>query len=165
MSHVTHVCVAVCCSVLQCVAVCCSALQVCCSVLHCVAPPSLRRKCLFSKAVVAKHLFAFSVFARGNSIGVGTDNSIDTELGKLLGYYPNNQHEMLHTVAAQQRPGNLPVSAPEASQPQSPRAQNQANPGRMASQRRKSQPGDTTAADRSAGTMDKSRVSRAKMLN
>ena len=35
-----HVCVAVCCSVLQCVAVCCSVLQcvaVCCSVLQCVA--------------------------------------------------------------------------------------------------------------------------------
>jgi len=52
MSHMTHQCVAVCCSVLQCVAVCCSVLQdcltkkfarlkwrvaVCCSVLHCVA--------------------------------------------------------------------------------------------------------------------------------
>jgi len=105
------------------------------------------------------HLCASSVFARGNSIGGRTDDSIDTGLNKFLGYYPNNQHEMLHTDAVQQRPGNLPASAPEASQQKSPRAQKQANPGRPASQRRKSQPGDTTAADRTAGTMDTSHIS------
>jgi len=80
-------------------------------------------------------------------------------LGKLLGYYPNNQHEMLHTDAAQQRSGNSPTSAPEASQQKSPQAQKHANPGRPSSQRRKSQPGDTTAADRTAGTTDTSHIS------
>jgi len=72
-----------------------------------------------------KPSFALSVFARGNSFGARTDNSIDNGLGKLLGYYPNIQHEMLHTDVAQQRPGNLP-SAPQASQ-KPLRAQNQAN--------------------------------------
>ena len=75
---------------LQCVAVCCSVLQCVASVLQCVAlccTPLPEKEVSFfkSKAVVAKHLFAFSVFARGNSIGARTDNSIDTELGKLLG--------------------------------------------------------------------------------
>ena len=66
---------------------------------------------------------------------------------------------MLHTDAAQQRPGNLPASAPEASQPKPPRAQEQAHPGRPAAQRRKSQLGNTTAADRTAGTMGTSHIS------
>ena len=71
-------------------------------------------------------------------------NSIDTGLGKLLGYYPNIQHEMLHRNTAQQRPGYL-SSAPQAFQkPQ--RAPAQAN-GCTASQRRQSQPGDTTATN------------------
>ena len=83
-------------------------------------------------------------------------NSIDTGLGKLLGYYPNIQHEMLHMDAAQHRPGNLP-SAPQASK-KPLRAQNQAN-GCTVSQRRQSQPGDTTAADRTAGTMGTSHIS------
>ena len=83
-------------------------------------------------------------------------NSIDTGLGKLLGYYPNIQHEMLHRNAAQQRPGYLP-SAPQAFQ-KLLRAQNQAN-GCTASQRRQSQPGDTTAAERPAGTMDTTHIS------
>jgi len=102
------------------------------------------------------HLFALSVFARDNSFGAKTDNSIDTGLGKLLGYYPNIQHEMLHTDAAQQRPGNLP-SAPQASK-KPLRAQNQAN-GFTTSQRRQSRPGDTTAAERPAGTMDTTHIS------
>ena len=34
---------------------------------------------------LGKPSFALLVFARGNSIGARTDNSIDTELGKLLG--------------------------------------------------------------------------------
>ena len=104
------------------------------------------------------HLFALLVFARDYSFSAKTDNSIDTGLGKLLGYYPNNQHEMLHTDAAQQRSGNSPASAPEASQQKSPRPQKQANPGRPVSQRRKSQPGDTTAVDRTAGTMGTSHI-------
>ena len=66
---------------------------------------------------------------------------------------------MLYTDAAQQRPGNLPASAPEASQPKPPRAQEQAHPGRPAAQRRKSQLGNTTAADRTAGTMGTSHIS------
>ena len=57
---------------------------------------------------------------------------------------------MLHTDAAQQRPGNLP-SAPQASQ-KPLRAQNQTNE-RTTSQLRQSQPSDTTAAERPAGTM------------
>jgi len=103
------------------------------------------------------HLFALSVFARDNSFGAKTDNSIDTGLGKLLGYYPNIQHEMLHTDAAKQRPGNLP-SAPKASPQQPQRPQNQAH-GRTTSQRRQSQPGDTTAAKRPARTMDTTYIS------
>ena len=66
---------------------------------------------------------------------------------------------MLHTDAAQQRPGNPPASAPEASQQKPPRAQKQANPGLPASQRMNSQPGDTTAADQTAGTLDTSHTS------
>jgi len=66
---------------------------------------------------------------------------------------------MLHTDAAQQRPGNLPASAPEASQQKPPRAQKQANPGLPASQRMNGQPGDTTAADQTAGTLDTSHTS------
>ena len=65
---------------------------------------------------------------------------------------------MLHTDAAQQRPGNSPAWAPEASQKQ-PRAQTQANSEFPASQRMHSQPGDTTAADLTAGTMDISHTS------
>ena len=65
---------------------------------------------------------------------------------------------MLHTDAAQQRPGNSPASAPEASQKQ-PRAQTQANSEFPASQLMHSQPGDTTAADLTAGTMDISHTS------
>ena len=65
---------------------------------------------------------------------------------------------MLHTDAAQPRPDNLSASAPKASQQKSPRAQNRAN-GRTASQRRKSQPSDSTAADRPTGTMDTSHTS------
>jgi len=103
------------------------------------------------------HLFALPVFARGNSFGVKTDNSIDTGLGKLLGYYPNIQHEMLHTGAAQQRPGNLP-SAPKAPLQQPLRAQTQAN-GSATSQHTQSQPSDTTAAERPAGTMDTTYIS------
>jgi len=103
------------------------------------------------------HLFALPVFARDNSFGAKTYNSIDTGLGKLLGYYPNIQHEMLHTDAAQQRPGNLPL-APKASQQTPLRTQNQAN-GRTVSQRRKSQPGNTIAAERWAGTIDTTYIS------
>ena len=62
---------------------------------------------------------------------------------------------MLYTDAAQQRPGNLPASAPEVSQPKPPRAQEQAHPGRPAAQRRKSQ----LAGDRTAGTMGTSHIS------
>ena len=51
------------------------------------------------------------------------------------------------------------VSAPEASQPKPPRAQEQVHPGRPAAQRRKSQLGNTTAADRTAGTMGTSHIS------
>jgi len=65
---------------------------------------------------------------------------------------------MLHTDAAQQRPGNSPASAPEVSQKQ-PRAQTQANSEFPASQRMHSEPGDTTAADLTAGTMDISHTS------
>jgi len=65
---------------------------------------------------------------------------------------------MLHTDAAQQQPGNPPASAPEASQKQL-RAQKQANSEFPASQRMHSQPGDTTAADLTAGTMDTSHTS------
>jgi len=104
-----------------------------------------------------KPSFALSIFARGNSDGARTDNSIDYGLGKLLGYYPNIQHVMLHTDAAQQRPGNLP-SAPKASTQKSLRAQNQAN-GRKTPQRRQSQPGDTTAAERPTGTIDTTYIS------
>ena len=66
----------------------------------------------------------------------------NTGLGKLLGYYPNILHEMLHRNAAQPRPGNLP-SAPQAFQ-KPLRAQTQAN-GCTTSQLRQSQPGATTA--------------------
>ena len=58
---------------------------------------------------------------------------------------------MIHTDAAQQRPGNPPASAPEASQQKPPRAQKQPNPGLPASQRMNSQPGDTTTTDQTAG--------------
>jgi len=65
---------------------------------------------------------------------------------------------MLHTGAAQQRPGNPPASAPEASQKQ-PRVQTQANSEFPASQRTHSQPSDTTAADLTTGTMGTSHTS------
>jgi len=65
---------------------------------------------------------------------------------------------MLQTDAAHQRPGNTPASAPEASHHKSPQTQKQENPGLPASQRRKSQPGETTAADLTAGTMDTSHI-------
>jgi len=64
---------------------------------------------------------------------------------------------MLHTDAAQQRPGNPPASAPEASQQKPSRAQKQANPGFPASQRMNSQPGDTTAAHQTAGGHEQAR--------
>ena len=66
---------------------------------------------------------------------------------------------MLHTDAAQQRPGNLPASAPKASPSKPPRAQVRTNPGRPAAQYRKSQLGNTSAADQTAGTMGTSHIS------
>jgi len=63
---------------------------------------------------------------------------------------------MLHRNAAQQRPGNLP-SAPQAFQ-KPLWAQTQAN-GYTTSQLRQSQPGATTAAEGSAGTMDTTHIS------
>jgi len=78
-----------------------------------------------------------------------TDNSSNTELGKLLGYYPNIQHEMLNRNAAQKRPGNKP-SSPKAFQ--NPlRAQMPANGG-TTSQLRLHRPGAMTAVEGSAGT-------------
>jgi len=65
---------------------------------------------------------------------------------------------MLHKDAAQQRPGNQPVSAPEASQ-KPLRAQEQANSKIPTFQRMNSRPGDTTAADLTAGNMDTSHIS------
>jgi len=65
---------------------------------------------------------------------------------------------MLHKDAAQQRPGNQPAPAPEASH-KLPRAQKQANSEIPVSQRMNSQPGDTTAADMTAGNMDTSHTS------
>ena len=53
----------------------------------------------------------------------------------------------------------MPASAPEASQPKLPRAQEQVHPGRPAAQHRKSQLDNTTAADRTAGTMGTSHIS------
>ena len=78
-----------------------------------------------------------------------TDNSSNTELGKLLGYYPNIQHEMLNRNEAQKRPGIKP-SAPLSFQTL-PRAQTHPN-GCLTLQLKKSQPGATTAAEGSAGT-------------
>jgi len=66
---------------------------------------------------------------------------------------------MLHTDAAQQRHGNSPASAPEASQQKPPRVQKQTNPGLPAPQRMNSQLGDTTAADLPAGSMGTSHIS------
>ena len=64
---------------------------------------------------------------------------------------------MLHTEAAQQRPGNPPASAPEATQQKPPRAQKQANSGLPALQRMNSQSGDPTAADQTAGGHEQAR--------
>ena len=65
---------------------------------------------------------------------------------------------MLHNDAAQQRPGNRPASAPEASQ-NPPRAQGRANSKIPTLQRMNSRPGDTTAAGLTAGNMDTSHIS------
>jgi len=65
---------------------------------------------------------------------------------------------MLHKDVAQQRPGNQPASAPEASQ-KPLRAQKQANSKIPAFQRMSSRPGDTTAADLTARNMDLSHIS------
>ena len=114
-------------------------------------------RCDFSRIAAGKTIFLH--FRRSHETTrsmIKQINSIDTGLGKLLGYYPNIQHAMLHRNAAQQRPGYLP-SAPQAFQ-KLLRAQNQAN-GCTASQRRQSQPGDTTAAERPAGTMDTTHIS------
>ena len=103
------------------------------------------------------HLFALSALARDYSFGLKQITPSNTELGKLLGYYSNIQHEMLSRNAAQQRSGNRPA-APQAFQTL-PRAQTPTN-GCTTSQVRQRQLGSTTAAQRPAGTMDTSHVSR-----
>jgi len=65
---------------------------------------------------------------------------------------------MLHKDAAQQRPGNQPVSAPEVSQ-KPLRAQEQANSKIPTFQGMNSRPGDTIAADLTARNMDTSHIS------
>jgi len=60
---------------------------------------------------------------------------------------------MLHSDAAQQRPGKKPASAPEASQ-KPPRAQGRANIKILTLKRISSRPGDTTAASLTDGNMD-----------
>jgi len=60
---------------------------------------------------------------------------------------------MLHNDTAQQRPGEKPASAPEAS-PIAPRAQGRANFKIPTLQRARSRPGDTNAASLTDGNMD-----------
>jgi len=88
-----------------------------------------------------------------------TDNSIDTGLGKLLGYYSNTNTRCF----TQTRCSNDPAIR----RPRRQRRPNKnhhghkkkANPGLLASQRMNSQPGETTAADQTAGALDTSHTS------
>ena len=77
----------------------------------------------------------------------------NTGLGEPLGYYPKHQHKMLHNDAAQQRPGEKPASAPEASQ-KSIRTQGQAKFKISTLASKGSRPEHTNAASLTGGNME-----------
>ena len=116
-------------------------------------------RCDFSRIAAGKTIFLHFRCSHKTACSMLKQiNSIDTGLGKLLGYYPNIQHEMLHRNAAQHDPATC--------RRRHRRSKNlywhktkQTGVRLPTGQRRQSQPGDTTAAERPAGTMDTTHIS------